>query len=410
MNREKAKTMKKKRRRIKKKIKRGIIISTFLLVCVLFITTTIFMKRVTVVIDGKKTVKYTFAKDYKSLFEKMGIEIKRDDKVSLEVNSLISRGSVVEIDKAQLVTIEVDGKVLSENTTKDTFGEVLSELGVEINSSDILSRDVNEKIVDGDKLVITRVTKNKEIVSEDIPFGEKSVQDYKTNVGETRVISDGVTGIRNITYDVLYENGVEVKRDKLGEEIAKEPQEAVVGKGIFDPNSLTVCVNRRRYISEDYVPELVVPNVRSAVSTSRIMLRPEAATALENLFNAAEDEGIYLYAVSGYRSYYYQASIYNPYSGYSAPPGASEHQLGLAMDVNTSYYGSSLVTDFAYTPEGIWVSENAHKYGFVIRYMSGKEDITGYNYEPWHIRYLGTDLATELYNKGITLEEYYGEY
>ena len=139
-------------------------------------------------------------------------------------------------------------------------------------------------------------------------------------------------------------------------------------------------------------------------------MRKEAANALESLFNAADADGIYLYAVSGYRSYSYQSSIYNPYSGYSAPPGASEHQLGLAMDVTAAQYGGNLVTEFGYTDEGKWLAENAHKYGFVVRYLEGKEDITGYYYEPWHIRYLGVELATELKEKGLTLEEFYGEY
>ena len=102
--------------------------------------------------------------------------------------------------------------------------------------------------------------------------------------------------------------------------------------------------------------------------------------------------------------------VYNPYSGYSAPPGASEHQLGLAMDITLAKYNGTLSVNFGNTKEGAWIRENAHKYGFIVRYLQGKEEVTGYKYEPWHIRYLGVDLATELYEKGITLEEYYGEY
>lgn len=184
-----------------------------------------------------------------------------------------------------------------------------------------------------------------------------------------------------------------------------------MAEGIFEENSLTVCVNKNRRISSDYEPEdLILPNVRAMNSESSLYMRKEAALALENLFNAAEEQGLYLYATSGYRSYSTQKSIYNPYSGYSAPPGASEHQLGLAMDVTLPEYGSRLYVKFGQSEEGIWLRENAYRYGFVIRYLEGKEDITGYNYEPWHIRYLGEELAKELYERGITLEEYYGDY
>ena len=87
---------------------------------------------------------------------------------------------------------------------------------------------------------------------------------------------------------------------------------------------------------------------------------------------------------------------------FSARPGHSEHQTGLAFDVG------AIDDDFANWPSGIWLKENAHKYGFIIRYPKGKQHITGYKYEPWHIRYLGVDLATKVYNSGLTLEEYLG--
>lgn len=309
------------------------------------------------------------------------------------------------------VTVVVDGKEIIHKTNKDTIGEVLNELGITYGENDKLSKSSSESINDKDNIVITRVTFKDEVVEENINFEEKKVKDYKIPLGENRILSEGEVGKKNSTYKVTYENGVEVKRELINEEVIDEASDKVIAEGIFDPTSLTVCVNKSRNLSSDYEPgNLVVPNVRSIVSSSRIMMVPEAATALEDLFLGAENDGVYLYAVSGYRSYDYQASIYNPYSGYSAPPGASEHQLGLAMDVNSSYYGSSLTTEFGYSTEGQWVKANAHKYGFIVRYLDGKEDITGYYYEPWHIRYVGVDLATELYNSVLTLEEYYGEY
>lgn len=309
------------------------------------------------------------------------------------------------------VTVLVDGKEIIHKTNKDTIGEVLNELGIIYGENDKLSKDISESVNNKDNITITRVTFKEEVLEKDVKFSEKKVKDYKMPLGESRVISEGTVGKANLIYKVTYENGVEVKRELIKEEVVDEASDKIIAEGIFDPTSLTVCVNKERTVSRDYQPnDLVVPSVRSIVSSSRIMMKAEAATALEKLFTEAENDGVYLYAVSGYRSYDYQSSIYNPYSGYSAPPGASEHQLGLAMDVNSSYYGSSLTTEFGYSTEGQWVKNNAHKYGFIVRYLEGKEDITGYYYEPWHIRYVGVELATELYNSGLTLEEYYGNY
>ncbi|MCM1314339.1 MAG: D-alanyl-D-alanine carboxypeptidase family protein [Prevotella sp.] len=129
------------------------------------------------------------------------------------------------------------------------------------------------------------------------------------------------------------------------------------------------------------------------------------------LSNAAAKEGLNIYLSSGYRSYAYQNTIYNNYVSwhgkaladtFSARAGHSEHQTGLAIDVNT------IDDSFADTPEAVWLSQHAHEYGFIIRYPKGKESVTGFKYEPWHIRYLGIEKATEVYNSGLALEEYLG--
>lgn len=122
--------------------------------------------------------------------------------------------------------------------------------------------------------------------------------------------------------------------------------------------------------------------------------------------------GMNIWIQSGYRSYNLQESLYNKYVNrdgklaadtYSARPGYSEHQTGLAFDLN------SISDDFQYTSEGKWINENAWRYGFILRYPKSKESITGYKYESWHLRYVGEDLATKLYNNGdwITLEEHF---
>ena len=186
-----------------------------------------------------------------------------------------------------------------------------------------------------------------------------------------------------------------------------------------DPESITVFVNKEYNLPKDYVPKnMVVPKVLFNLSYAdeRQKMRPEAASALENLFEAAKEDGLTLYGVSAYRSYDRQRKIFlnnivkkGKYHTlrYSAVPGTSEHQTGLAIDVSTKGLGFRLVNDFDNTAEGIWLADNAHHYGFIIRYPKDKYDITGYAYEPWHIRYVGLDLANYLYSNGLTLDEYY---
>ena len=134
-------------------------------------------------------------------------------------------------------------------------------------------------------------------------------------------------------------------------------------------------------------------------------------TAFNKMKEDAAKEGLTLWIASGYRSYDYQKNLYNRYVArdgqakadtYSARAGHSEHQTGLCFDLNQ-------VNDtFANTPESAWVNAHAHEYGFIVRYPKEKESITGYKYEPWHLRYLGVDLATSVYNSGLCLEEYLG--
>ena len=318
---------------------------------------------------------------------------------------------ILSITRSKNITIQVDGGVIEYKGSGESVEEVIDEANITLNENDKINYNLNDEARNNQEIVINRITiKEIEIIKE-IDFNEIIVKDYKTNIGETRVVSEGKKGQKKVTYIATYEDGLEVNRVLQEEEIISEPIDKIVARGSFEVNSLTVCVNKNRSIDDNYEPnDLVLPNVRAMNSTSRLYMREEAASALEELFKDAESEGYYLYAVSGYRSYNTQKSIYNPYSGYSAAPGTSEHQLGLAMDVSLSKYGGNLYVEFGDSKEGIWLKKNAHKYGFIIRYLEGKEDITGYKYEPWHIRYVGKELATELYEKGITLEEYYGEY
>ncbi|SFC94340.1 M15 family metallopeptidase [Ruminococcus albus] len=139
---------------------------------------------------------------------------------------------------------------------------------------------------------------------------------------------------------------------------------------------------------------------------------PEAQMAFNEMQAAAWNDGINLFIVSGYRSYWYQDQLYWGYVStrgsqaevdrFSARAGFSEHQTGLAMDLN------SASRTFEGTAEALWIEQHCADYGFIIRYPDGKEDITGFIYEPWHIRYLGKDLARQVTDSGLCLEEFLG--
>lgn len=187
---------------------------------------------------------------------------------------------------------------------------------------------------------------------------------------------------------------------------------------VVNTDDILILVNKERYLDSDYKPDdLVIPNVKFSFDGEheKKHMRKEAAEALEELFGQAYEEGIYIFALSGYRSYNTQKWLFENKASkvgeeeankLIARPGESEHQTGLAMDITSQSVQFDLKQKFAETEEGIWVKDNAHKFGFVIRYTKDKEDITGYSYEPWHIRYVGKEAAGEIYNRGIVLEEY----
>ncbi|WLR49548.1 M15 family metallopeptidase [Halobacillus litoralis] len=126
-----------------------------------------------------------------------------------------------------------------------------------------------------------------------------------------------------------------------------------------------------------------------------------------------------LVAASGYRSYDRQKRIYDrnvevygkeETDTFSAQPGTSEHQTGLAMDVTSAQVAFKLEQSFGETSEGEWLADHAHEYGFIIRYREGAKDITGYMYEPWHLRYVGKEISSDVHEQAVTLEEFFGLY
>ena len=189
---------------------------------------------------------------------------------------------------------------------------------------------------------------------------------------------------------------------------------------LTDPASPWVVVNKHRPISPvTFVPaDLVQPALRLAVSGEPAQLNRTTAAAAERMFAGAASAGVVLTLASGYRSYATQTATYNGYVSSrgraeadtaSARPGYSEHQTGWSFDIGDGRGACSFQPCFAQQPAAVWVKANAHRYGFIVRYPWMEHPVTGYFYEPWHLRYIGVEAAGDMHRRGIpTLEEYFG--
>jgi len=229
-------------------------------------------------------------------------------------------------------------------------------------------------------------------------------------------------GNYELTYVAKDSSGNE-KREAFTLEVTKKPEapKPVYAPPIAAPSvsdgSFTTSNGHHGVISGGvtYIDGVLIANKTYSLPSSYNPggLNGEMYSSLQRMFGDAANQGISLWVKSGFRSYTTQQGTYAGWvSRYgqatadtiSARPGHSEHQSGLAADIN------SLDQSFEYTPEGQWLNNNCYKYGFIIRYVKGKEHETGYAFEPWHVRYVGSDLAQKLYNGGnwITLENYFG--
>ena len=184
---------------------------------------------------------------------------------------------------------------------------------------------------------------------------------------------------------------------------------------VKNPDELTVLVNKNYQLNESYVPD-DLEQISLQYATDDKFMRKEAKEQFEKLSEDAKQIGYQIVAVSTYRNYDYQDKLYQYYVEIkgeeyadlcSARPGHSEHQTGLAVDVMGS---NQDYDEFASSIEFSWMKENAHQYGFILRYPEGKENITGFKYEPWHYRYVGIETAKIIYENNWTLEEFHQYY
>lgn len=319
---------------------------------------------------------------------------------------------------AAIITLSAcDAVGVTESTTKTDVTTVTTETNNPIERKIIDIEGLSGTVMSGDEIFVRVqvLDKNNQTQWHETGFEFDSDSDtlsFKDNV--IKIPEQSLTDdIFNI--NIIFE---EMKKDVVFK-VANLLSQTIDDEGIVKNHaSYDIVINKERSLPTDYVPnDLVFVDVPTCLPNPEIrQLRKVASEALSDMFQAALEEDISLVARSGYRSYATQASLYNGYvdkygqeyaDKYSARPGTSEHQTGLAMDITAESVNLQLDDNFGKTKEGLWLASNAHRFGFIIRYPEGMENITGYFYEPWHVRYLGVNLATNVYNSGLTLEEYY---
>lgn len=241
----------------------------------------------------------------------------------------------------------------------------------------IMSIDYNEFLLD--------LFKEKYIINENI---DRYIEYQKTHeeVGATEIVA-----IVNVNGD--YDHYTHTSETNLDDD-------------------LLILVNKYNHLSDNYTPD-DLENVSNWYAYGTNQIREEVYDHFLDMFYDAKEEGLTLIITSGYRDYDVQKELYEEYQGIygdeeadrvAARPGYSEHQTGLALDIVTY---DVIMEEFEQTEEFKWMQENAYKYGFILRYPKGKEAITGYDYESWHYRYVGIEVAKEIHDLDITFDEYY---
>ena len=322
--------------------------------------------------------------------------------LNVEINSEVTLLSFVDEVK--------NGSVISEDKKIDTSKLGRQELTVEVKTGNKTKKyeftinvvDTTKPEIDGRSEITTTVGEKIDLL-EGVTVSDNSKEDIKVEIkGDYDFTKEG-------EYELEY-----YAKDSSGNEISQKIKLIVVS----DPNNMTFTTSKgfkgKVIDGVTYIDDVLIANkTYSLPSDYGNGLTSTTQSAFDKMNADAKSLGLNLWIASGYRSYATQKRLYNNYVSsdgkeaadtYSARPGYSEHQTGLAFDLN------SVEESFANTDEGKWVKDNCYRYGLIIRYPKGKESITGYIYEPWHLRYVGVELATKLYNNGdwITLEEYFG--
>ena len=302
-------------------------------------------------------------------------------------------------------------------TATDNVDGDLTEKVKVTKSSDKIIYSVTDS--SGNKKEVTRILDSKDIVKPEISlvnsdiltfeqnskyneFGAKAVDNCDGDITSKIEVVSNVDTSKHEVFEVVYK-----VKDNSGNESSITRKVKIYNQDDINKGYNSIVTG------PTYINNILIVNKKYSVPSNFVANSNEAKAALSKLQSDAKKEGHDLSTKSGYRSYNTQKSLYERYrtnkglkyaDRISARPGHSEHQTGLAYDVGLCSI------KLGEMPAGIWLKENASKYGFIIRYPEYKEAITGYQYEPWHIRYVGVEVATEIMEKNITLEEYLGIY
>lgn len=361
------------------------------------------VKFFTIIDGGERQTIITFANTYFEELSNKKINLNNQDKTSIDVNSKISNGSVLTINRFCTLEIIYEGRSISVDTTATSLLDVLKENDLPIRTTQVYNIDLKSKPENNMKLVIDNIEVKQ--ISKD----EKVVDPNNSNISNQT---------KQVVYEQTYKNGILMDEKKLDEKIIASNKKFELVTPDKDPDSIYVLVNKDYKLKKNFIPkDLVIPDIVFAdtCSSSENQLTEVTANALKDMFAAAKQENMNLYMLSGYRSYETQSLIYSPNDSYTNEPGASEHQTGLVVDIiNTTVNdnlleGSNLSSQadlFLNSKEGQWLIDNSWEFGFILRYPKDKVHITGISFESWHFRYVGKEFAEELYNLDETLEEY----
>ena len=312
---------------------------------------------------------------------------------------------------------EMNNELIKMGYTEETAEKLSSVFGEDVNCLydnyiDNIDNLINNENFDNSKkcIYVEYITKNNVDYNLAIEMVNANLDNYD--------YSDNLYNIKNDDYFILentdrYLEYLNNHSDLKTREVVASVN-ANIDYGYYNnikqsenQNDLLVLVNKFYTLDENYEPSNLV-NITSGYGYGKI-----DKTLLENFKKMADDAkvlGLNIYIASGYRSYSYQKALYNQYVNrdgqekadtYSARAGHSEHQTGLAIDLN------SISDSFGNTNEFKWLKDNAYRYGFILRYPKEYTNLTGYVYEPWHYRYVGTEVAEYIYKTGITYDEYY---
>ena len=343
-------------------------------------------------VDSKKNTEAGFFEKLGNFFTGYGYN--SDDQVFFE----LLNDEKLSCDQATLVTATIMYYYQTVPDSEIELGELPEDTDADGNSVDIYGIDYGKLLPDLKKLV------------KKIKKGDSTYEDYVKN---TFLVKEPYVKLLEGQVENTTESSSNTDSDTTSSDYSSESgfYENIVTANADDGHK--ILVNKNSKLPDNYSPDLVTVDT-SYARAAGYQLERTTYSYFKQMADAAKKDGIKIFVHSGYRSHETQAYTYANYKNrdgekaadtYSARPGHSEHETGLAMDINLA--DSNL--HFENTKEYQWLSNNAHKYGFILRYPQGKENIHGYIFEPWHYRYLGVELATAVKESGLTYDEYYLE-